>query len=66
VGEVGHLMVKGEATAPYYSNKEEQTKRTMQGDWLKTGDTYYRDEEEFLNRNSGLVLITKALSRLGQ
>ena len=40
VGEVGHLMVKGDATAPYYWNKEEQTKRTMQGDWLKTGDTY--------------------------
>ena len=47
VGEVGHLMVKGDATAPYYWNKEEQTKRTMQGDWLKTGDTYYRDEEGY-------------------
>ena len=47
VGEVGHLMVKGDATAPYYGNKEEQTKRTMQGDWLKTGDTYYRDEEGY-------------------
>ncbi len=47
VGEVGHLMVKGDATAPYYSNKEEQTKRTMQGDWLKTGDTYYRDQEGY-------------------
>jgi len=47
VGEVGHLMVKGDATAPYYWNKDEQTKRNMQGDWLKTGDTYYRDEEGY-------------------
>jgi benzoate-CoA ligase len=43
VGEVGSLMVKGDANAPYYWNKHEQTKRTMQGEWLKTGDTYYRD-----------------------
>ncbi len=47
VGEVGHLMVKGDANAPYYSNKSEQTKRTMLGEWLKTGDTYYQDEEGY-------------------
>lgn len=47
VGEVGNLMVKGDANAPYYWNKHEQTKKTMQGEWLKTGDTYYRDEEGY-------------------
>jgi benzoate-CoA ligase family protein len=47
VGEVGNLMVKGDANAPYYWNKHEQTKRTMQGEWLKTGDTYYRDAEGY-------------------
>ncbi|HEX9879256.1 MAG TPA: benzoate-CoA ligase family protein [Candidatus Binatia bacterium] len=47
VGEVGHLMVKGDANSPYYWNKSEQTKRTMLGEWLKTGDTYYRDEEGY-------------------
>lgn len=47
VGEVGHLMVKGDANAPYYWNKSEQTKKTMQGEWLKTGDTYYRDGEDY-------------------
>jgi benzoate-CoA ligase len=47
VGEVGNLMVKGDANAPYYWNKHEQTKRTMQGEWLKTGDTYYRDTEGY-------------------
>jgi len=47
VGEVGHLMVKGDANAPYYWNKHEQTKKTMLGEWLKTGDTYYRDAEDY-------------------
>jgi len=47
VGEVGHLLVKGEANSPYYWNKHAQTKRTMLGEWLKTGDTYYRDEEGY-------------------
>lgn len=47
VGEVGNLLVKGDANAPYYWNKHEQTKTTMLGEWLKTGDTYYRDEEGY-------------------
>ncbi|HET7004974.1 MAG TPA: benzoate-CoA ligase family protein [Candidatus Binatia bacterium] len=47
IGEVGNLLVKGDATAPFYWNKHEQTKRMMLGEWLKTGDTYYRDIEGF-------------------
>lgn len=47
IGEVGNLMVKGDANAPYYWNKHEQTKRMMQGEWLKTGDTYYRDADGY-------------------
>ena len=47
VGEVGSLMVKGDANAPYYWNKDEQTKRMMQGEWLKTGDTYYCDADGY-------------------
>ena len=47
IGEVGNLMVKGDATAPFYWNKHEQTKGAMQGEWLKTGDTYYRDAEGY-------------------
>lgn len=47
IGETGNLMVRGDATAPFYWNKHEQTKRTMQGEWLKTGDTYYRDAEGY-------------------
>ena len=47
VGEIGNLLVKGDANAPYYWNKHEQTAKTMLGEWLKTGDTYYRDEEGY-------------------
>jgi benzoate-CoA ligase len=47
IGEVGNLMVKGDANAPFYWNKHEQTKKVMQGEWLKTGDTYYRDAEGY-------------------
>jgi benzoate-CoA ligase family protein len=47
LGEIGSLMVKGDANSPYYWNKHEQTKRVMQGEWLKTGDTYYRDAEGY-------------------
>jgi benzoate-CoA ligase family protein len=46
-GEIGNLMVKGDANSPYYWNKHEQTKRVMQGEWLKTGDTYYSDAEGY-------------------
>ena len=47
IGEVGNLMVKGDANSPYYWNKHEQTKHAMQGEWLKTGDTYYCDGDGY-------------------
>jgi benzoate-CoA ligase family protein len=47
IGEVGNLMVKGDANSPYYWNKHEQTKKMMQGEWLKTGDMYYCDAEGY-------------------
>jgi len=44
-GAVGHLLIKGETTAPYYWNRLERTRATMQGEWLRTGDMFARDEE---------------------
>jgi benzoate-CoA ligase len=44
-GAVGHLLVKGEPTAPYYWNRLERTRRTMLGEWLRTGDMFRRDAE---------------------
>jgi benzoate-CoA ligase len=44
-GVVGHLLVKGETTAPYYWNRLERTRQTMQGEWLRTGDMFRQDAE---------------------
>jgi benzoate-CoA ligase family protein len=44
---VGRLQAKGPSMAPYYWNDPEKTARTMVGDWINTGDTYYRDAEGY-------------------
>jgi len=47
VGTVGHLLIKGEPTAPYYWNRLERTRATMQGEWLRTGDMFSCDADGF-------------------
>jgi benzoate-CoA ligase len=44
---VGHLLIKGEPTAPYYWNRLERTRATMQGEWLRTGDMFSYDADGF-------------------
>ncbi len=46
-GEVGTLLVKGDSAASCYWNRHEKTKETMLGDWINTGDKFYRDAEGF-------------------
>ena len=46
-GEIGDLLVQGDSTMAFYWNKHETTKRTLQGDWIRTGDKYWRDTEGF-------------------
>jgi benzoate-CoA ligase len=46
-GEIGDLLVKGDSTMAFYWNKHEATKRTVKGDWIHTGDKYYRDADGF-------------------
>jgi benzoate-CoA ligase family protein len=48
VGSVGHLLIKGETTAPSYWNRRERTRRTMLGEWLRTGDMFREDAEGWL------------------
>jgi benzoate-CoA ligase len=45
VGAVGHLLIRGEPTAPYYWNRLDRTRQTMLGEWLRTGDMFRRDAE---------------------
>ena len=44
-GAVGHLLIKGPTTSPYYWNRRERTRRTMLGEWLRTGDMFRRDAD---------------------
>ncbi|EJW11403.1 Benzoate-CoA ligase [Rhodovulum sp. PH10] len=46
-GEPGRLIIKGASTARAYWRNPEKTAATMLGDWLATGDTYYRDEDGY-------------------
>jgi benzoate-CoA ligase len=46
-GVVGHLLIKGPTTAPYYWNRRERTRAAMQGEWLRTGDMFSRDADGF-------------------
>jgi benzoate-CoA ligase family protein len=46
-GEVGDLLVSGESACSCYWNKQEQTRRTIVGDWVRTGDKYVRDEDGY-------------------
>jgi len=45
--EIGDLMIKGDSTCSGYWNKHEKTKETFVGDWFRTGDKYYQDEEGY-------------------
>jgi benzoate-CoA ligase family protein len=46
-GVIGRLQAKGPSMAPYYWNDPERTARTMIGEWVDTGDAYFRDEEGY-------------------
>lgn len=43
-GEPGTLMVKGDSVCALYWRQHERTKETILGEWIKTGDTYVKDE----------------------
>ncbi len=47
VGRKGRLLVKGPSLAVRYANDPERTARTMRGEWVDTGDTYFRDEDGY-------------------
>ncbi len=46
-GEIGNLWIKGDSIAAYYWNKHDATKRTFQGEWIRTGDKYRVDEDGY-------------------
>ena len=44
---MGNLLIKGDSTCAYYWNKHERSKDTIQGQWIRTGDKFYRDPDGF-------------------
>ena len=46
-GEIGTLLVKGDSAAQQYWRKRDKTRKTMQGEWVDTGDKYYIDDDGY-------------------
>ena len=46
-GEPGELVVNGDSAADGYWNQRARSRRTFQGEWTYTGDTYTRDAEGY-------------------
>lgn len=46
-GEAGELVVRGDSAAEGYWNQRAKTRRTFQGEWTYTGDTYVCDEDGY-------------------
>lgn len=46
-GKIGELVVKGPNVMKGYYNREEETRYSLRGGWLHTGDLAYRDEEGY-------------------
>jgi benzoate-CoA ligase family protein len=46
-GEIGDLLIKSRSTCACYWNNQEQTRRTILGEWIRTGDKYSRDEDGY-------------------
>jgi benzoate-CoA ligase len=44
-GEVGDLLIKGGSVTSGYWRRLEATRRALQGEWLRTGDTYFQDAD---------------------
>jgi benzoate-CoA ligase family protein len=59
-GAVGSVMIRGDSTCACYWNKHEQTKDTITGHWIHTGDKYYVDEQGyffFVGRSDDMLKV---------
>ncbi len=46
-GEVGELLVRGTSASDGYWNQREKSRRTFEGEWMRSGDKYVRDAEGY-------------------
>ena len=45
--EIGDLLVQSDATCSCYWNQHERSKQTFSGEWFRTGDKYWCDEDGY-------------------
>jgi long-chain acyl-CoA synthetase len=60
-GERGELWVKGPQVMKGYWQNEEESKKVMEGDWLKTGDIAVIDKDGFVkivDRKKEMILVS--------
>ena len=46
-GEMGELYVRGPTSAIMYWNNREKSRATFQGEWTRSGDKYFQDEDGY-------------------
>ncbi len=46
-GEFGDLIVRGDSTCAFYWNRHQQSKDSISGHWIRTGDKYRQDDDGF-------------------
>ena len=46
-GDMGNLLIKGDSTCAFYWNQHDKTRRTIVGEWIRTGDKYTRDADGY-------------------
>jgi len=47
VGQEGHLLLKMDSIMPGYWLTQEKTRAVLEGEWLRTGDLYRKDEDGY-------------------
>lgn len=59
-GEVGEIVVRGENVMKGYLNRPEETAEAFFGDWYRTGDVGYQDEDGYfyiVDRKKELIIV---------
>lgn len=46
-GETGHLLIRSESLTSRYWNLPERTAAVLQDGWIRTGDSYYQDDDGY-------------------
>ncbi|MBN1445703.1 MAG: long-chain fatty acid--CoA ligase [Candidatus Omnitrophica bacterium] len=60
-GEIGEIAVRGENVMKGYFRRPEETKESFFGEWFRTGDLGYRDDEDYfyiVDRKKDMIIVS--------